>query len=88
MEKVRAEQGFNPCPLCGKYDRLEITSRDGFYSFKGEHGVSVVWINCNRCHIEIWSHNCDSGYYTHHLDFLASRWNKLANTEQTKERKE
>ena len=87
MDKVRAEQGFNPCPLCGKYDDLEITSRDSFYSGK-RCGYYLVHLKCYKCSIDLWSHKCKSRYYTPHLDFLARRWNKLANTKQTKERKE
>lgn len=88
MEKVRAGQGFNPCPICGKYEGLRITSREGFYQDKGETGTCLVWMYCNNCNIELWSHKCKSGHYTNHVDFLASRWNKLANAEQTKENKE
>lgn len=83
MDKVRAGQGFNPCPLCGKYDGLEITSKDEFYSFKGEYGASLIYIKCRKCSIELWSHGCNSGHYTNHVGFLAERWNKLANTKQT-----
>lgn len=82
MDKVIEEQGFNPCPICGEYESLHITSEEGFSKAK------VVRIGCEACNIDLWSLGCESKSYTGHLGFLASFWNKLANTEQTKEREE
>lgn len=76
-KKEIENDGINPCPLCGSYKSMSITSESSFYEAKGRNGFCLILLECNSCNLQMWSHKCNSVSYKVHKDFLARRWNKL-----------
>ena len=69
---------FNPCPICGKRDRMNLTQERDFISLKNRHGVKVVRVCCNRCDIDIFQNGRDASERYHIMvGELKKKWNCL-----------
>ncbi len=72
---------FNPCPICGKTDRLWLSDRNMFFRVLKNAGTgsTMVSIGCNRCDIEVHYHTRHSG--THNYDIAVGevkrKWNSI-----------
>lgn len=86
IDTVEKNSGINECPLCNSYKNMRITSESSFYETKGRNGFCLIYLECNNCHLGIWSHGCKLNSYEGHRDFLARRWNKLRG--ETNEKKQ
>ncbi len=79
---------FNPCPLCGKKDRLDLTSQEIYAECLSESGSACVGIDCRRCDLSIYTYGTNPIKYDDRVQILKSRWNRLAAVPDSPEEKE
>ena len=76
QENITIDDVVNPCPICGKVDRLMITERIDFDQMRS-YGGFLMRMECDRCGLELWSHNCDEKEYGPHRRWLIRQWNRM-----------
>ncbi len=72
------KEEVKPCPICGKSDKLYITSRENFETLAKEKDCNVAVIRCNGCGLEVYSHyTCKAHGYEPHINEAIQKWNSL-----------
>lgn len=69
--------GYNPCPLCGKSDRISVTSKEDYYELLALNGLACISMRCRNCHIEMFEHTSSIRVYEKKVEKLYSKWNRL-----------
>lgn len=77
------EEKVKPCPICGKSDKLQITSREEYEALAKEKDAHVAVIRCNRCGLEVYSHyTCQAHRYEPHINEAVQKWNSLGGRDE------
>lgn len=66
---------FEPCPFCGKDDRLSLMPRETFEDLCASHGSAIMRITCERCHVEMHDFTFDEPDFYKRVDLLVQKWN-------------
>ena len=73
VEGVR--YNVNPCPFCGRYDKLEFTKRENYESNYDRSGSAVVAIHCTRCNLDMYKTAYKVKCYDAKMSILIDKWN-------------
>lgn len=76
-EAVTEQDGFKPCPICERLDKVRITTLSNFCETAVEDGYYLIHMECGRCNLDLWTHKCKGKHYGDHLNFIRRRWNKM-----------
>ena len=75
--EAKTTEGFSPCPLCGKTDRLDITTEESYGTLYLRHGTACIAIECKRCHLTLYNHDDTKVKYEAKRQALMQEWNRL-----------
>lgn len=76
-ELVKESDGFKPCPICERLDKVQITTLSNFCESAVEGGYYLIHMWCDRCNLNLWSHDCNGKNYGSHKNYIRRRWNKM-----------
>jgi hypothetical protein len=72
---------LKPCPLCGKTDKLVITSKSNFQDLYCEHGSATISIECERCSLYLYELGYAGSKYDVKVKKLVKKWNERKGVE-------
>ena len=74
IEGIRYD--VNPCPFCGRYDKLEFTRKENYERNYDRSGSAALGIHCDRCSVDMYETSYKMKCYEAKMNVLLEKWNR------------
>jgi len=78
----KEQDGFKPCPFCGRSDKVVVMTDKFFYELQGEYDAATLTVRCERCRAELNDHSWKERNYNRRVAILRRKWNKRVAIEE------